>query len=187
MLALNDLMRTLLFISHGCNRIINKIHAERNENSLEVVDKGKNDPQTKADRETEYYVIKNLLRRHPGIRIVGEETSSGTKFNAMEDFDEKQHLFYEEQFLKNNQKLPVESQVVAMTSSYCVWVDPLDGTREFRDNKFEYVTSLIGVTLDKKPILGIIIDLSDNCLYCGIVDAAASFSMACIPNDVCFE
>ena len=38
----------------------------------------------------------------------------------------------------------------------CVWIDPIDCTRGFIDGNIEDVTILIGLSLNNKPLAGII-------------------------------
>lgn len=38
----------------------------------------------------------------------------------------------------------------------CVWVDPLDGTKEFTEGRYEYVSTLIGISCQGHPVAGII-------------------------------
>src|SRR5262245_3330376 len=45
--------------------------------SLEVGRKGQNDFVTRADRESEEAVVSEILRRHPGHRILAEEGGAG--------------------------------------------------------------------------------------------------------------
>jgi 3'-phosphoadenosine 5'-phosphosulfate (PAPS) 3'-phosphatase len=47
-----------------------------------------------------------------------------------------------------------------------VWVDPLDGTLSYVNNEFDAVTTLIGLSIDKDPVLGVI-----GIPYPGVKDA----------------
>lgn len=38
----------------------------------------------------------------------------------------------------------------------CLWVDPLDGTLDFVQNTLDNVTTLIGLTYENRPIMGVI-------------------------------
>lgn len=51
---------------------------------LGIVDKGKNDPQTEADRSAERCIIASLSKKFPTIKIIGEE--GGTDFNVCDDW-----------------------------------------------------------------------------------------------------
>ena len=37
-----------------------------------------------------------------------------------------------------------------------IWIDPLDGTKGFTEGHLHHITSLIGVTVGKRPRIGII-------------------------------
>lgn len=38
----------------------------------------------------------------------------------------------------------------------CVWVDPIDGSTSFREDRLENVTNIIGVTIKGRPKFGVI-------------------------------
>lgn len=38
----------------------------------------------------------------------------------------------------------------------CVWLDPLDGTLDFVMNNLDNVTTLIGVSYNNQPLLGVV-------------------------------
>lgn len=41
-------------------------------------------------------------------------------------------------------------------SSVTVYVDPLDGTYEYKEGRYEMVTTLIGIAVDGKAIAGVV-------------------------------
>ena len=42
------------------------------------------------------------------------------------------------------------------TEKLCLWVDPLDGTKNFVSGNLDSVTTMIGITYNQRPIAGII-------------------------------
>lgn len=47
----------------------------------------------------------------------------------------------------------------------CIWLDPLDGTKEFVKGKLQFVTCMIGVSYKDRPLFGVIsrpFELSPN-------------------------
>ncbi|KAH8414338.1 hypothetical protein KR215_003419 [Drosophila sulfurigaster] len=115
---------------------------------LGIVDKGKNDPQTEADRSAEKCIIASLSKKFPTIKIIGEE--GGTDLNVCDDW-----LVSEpnESFLQ--QSCPAAWQD-AQPEDFVIWVDPLDGTAEYTQGFVEHVTVLIGVAIKNSAVGGII-------------------------------
>ena len=66
-------------------------------------------------------------------------------------------LSFDETVLKEAENLPDELKNISEDDDLFVWVDPLDGTREYTQGP-EYskeVTVLIGVSLNGRPIAGV--------------------------------
>ncbi|XP_078672093.1 3'(2'),5'-bisphosphate nucleotidase 1-like [Branchiostoma floridae x Branchiostoma belcheri] len=120
-----------------------------NSGELGVVEKdGKNDLQTQADRSAQECIVQSLSRQFPKVTIIGEEEPTG------ETVDES-HLEtrLSEEVLKavcpqNLQSVKDEDVVV--------WVDPLDGTKEYTEGFLDHVTVLIGVAVNGKAVAGVI-------------------------------
>jgi len=97
---------------------------------------------TQADRQAQYFVVSKLRAVFPQIRIVGEEDVT-------------------EPPVASNTKIPPAPRVPEFTleaewEDLVVWVDPLDGTKEFVCGNVDNVTVLIGITLRSRPVAGII-------------------------------
>lgn len=87
---------------------------------LNIVEKGKNDLQTEADRSAQKCIIESLTRQFPGVTIIGEEGASSCEVPKewiIKDMDQD--------VLKL--KLPKHLENVE-PKDVCVWVDPLDGS-----------------------------------------------------------
>lgn len=86
---------------------------------LNIVEKGKNDLQTEADRCAQRCIIASLNRQFPNITIIGEEGPSTCDIPSewiVTDADQE--------VLKL--KLPSHLEEIN-PKDVCVWVDPLDG------------------------------------------------------------
>ncbi|XP_015120689.1 3'(2'),5'-bisphosphate nucleotidase 1 [Diachasma alloeum] len=119
-----------------------------NKGELNIVEKGKNDLQTEADRSAQNCIIESLSRQFPGVTIIGEEGSSRCEVPPhwiVTDMDQE----------VLNVKLPEHLENVA-PKDVCVWVDPLDGTSEFTQGLLDHVTVLVGVAVGKKAVGGVI-------------------------------
>ena len=90
---------------------------------LNIVDKGKNDLQTEADRSAQRCIIASLSQQFPNITIIGEEGSSICEVPSdwiVTDMDQE---ILRLKFPDNFQNVDAKN--------LCVWVDPLDGRYPF--------------------------------------------------------
>jgi 3'(2'), 5'-bisphosphate nucleotidase len=131
---------------------------------LKVVDKGKNgekldeknaaqavDPQTLADRTAQDLIVGGLKAAYPNLTVKGEEDGqfepSTTSLPDVKDVDTKD--------LPPANSIP--SELTGMNiEDFVVWVDPLDGTKEYTQGIKEAVTTLIGICYQGRPVAGVI-------------------------------
>ncbi|XP_015610117.1 3'(2'),5'-bisphosphate nucleotidase 1 [Cephus cinctus] len=116
--------------------------------NLNIVEKGKNDLQTEADRSAQRCIVASLNCQFPTVTIIGEEEPSNCEVPSdwiVTDMDQE--------ILKL--KLPEHLENIN-AKDLCVWVDPLDGTSEYTQGLVEHVTVLVGVALGERAIGGII-------------------------------
>lgn len=122
---------------------------------LNVVDKGKKDfdPQTEADRKCQQMIIGSLSNQFKNLKIIGEEgeeeLSKIPKDLIIDQFDKN--------FLEKN-KCPDAYKEISEKNidDLVIWIDPLDGTKEYMDGFVENVTVLIGIAYREASIAGII-------------------------------
>ncbi|XP_014205797.1 3'(2'),5'-bisphosphate nucleotidase 1 [Copidosoma floridanum] len=115
---------------------------------LNIVDKGKNDFQTEADRSAQRCIISSLNKQFPEITIISEEEKSNCEVPSdwiITDMDQE----------VLNLSLPPHLENVDL-KDLCVWVDPLDGTAEYTQGLVEHVTVLVGIAVGDKAIGGVI-------------------------------
>jgi len=96
----------------------------------------------------------NSKKNRPTIRIVGEEDivyegDLGFDFNTL-NLD----LFNESLFAKTSNNLQINTEIDL--ADVCIWIDPLDGTLSYVNKDFDGVTTLIGLSLGDRPLLGLI-------------------------------
>lgn len=119
-----------------------------------LVDKGKQgtfDPQTVADRLAQRCIVDNLRAVYQRrLRIIGEEgeLEESSEDGAIELREPNDVLL--------NDAWPLELDSQIPLAELCVWVDPLDGTREYTEGRFEYVSTLVGISRKGRPIAGVI-------------------------------
>lgn len=116
---------------------------------LGIVEKtGANDLQTLADRLAQQSICASLSKRFPKITIIGEEELPAE--DIREDLIENG---YSEEILQK--PCPAEYSGVK-EEELVVWVDPLDGTKEYTEGLLDNVTVLIGIAYGGKAIAGVI-------------------------------
>lgn len=116
---------------------------------LGIVQKtGANDLQTLADRLAQKSICASLSRRFPKITIIGEEDLPSEE--VQEDLIENGQA---EEIL---QKSCPEEYRALKEEELVVWVDPLDGTKEYTEGLLDNVTVLIGIAYGGRAIAGVI-------------------------------
>ena len=97
-------------------KIIRDVMAHGN---LHIIEKGKNDLQTEADRCAQMCIIASLSQQFPNVTIIGEEGSSNCDVPSdwiVTDADQEVLQL----------KLPAHLKDID-PKDVCIWVDPLDG------------------------------------------------------------
>ncbi|KAM4522368.1 3'(2'),5'-bisphosphate nucleotidase 1 isoform 2-T2 [Odontesthes bonariensis] len=120
-----------------------------NSGELGIVAKtGANDLQTLADRLAQQSICASLSRCFPKITIIGEEDLPAEEIQ--EDLIENGQV---EAIL--HKSCPEEFGALK-EEELVVWVDPLDGTKEYTEGLLDNVTVLIGIAYGGRPIAGVI-------------------------------
>ncbi|XP_075060375.1 3'(2'),5'-bisphosphate nucleotidase 1 [Mixophyes fleayi] len=116
---------------------------------LGIVEKtGANDLQTAADRLVQQSICTSLARKFPQLTIIGEEDLPS------EDVEEGLiETGQSEEILKTT--FPSQYNSIK-EEELVVWVDPLDGTKEYTEGLLDHVTVLIGIAYKGKAIAGVI-------------------------------
>uniref|UniRef100_A0A3Q3KD20 3'(2'),5'-bisphosphate nucleotidase 1 n=1 Tax=Monopterus albus TaxID=43700 RepID=A0A3Q3KD20_MONAL len=116
---------------------------------LGVVEKtGANDLQTLADRLAQQSICASLSRRFPKVTIIAEEELPAEEVG--EDLIETGQA---EEIL--HKTCPAEYSTLK-EEELVVWVDPLDGTKEYTEGLLDNVTVLIGIAYGGRAIAGVI-------------------------------
>lgn len=117
---------------------------------LGIVEKGKDDYQTEADRSAQRCILASLSAQYPKVNIIGEEDSSENEGDVNSDW-----LITDADKEVLSLKCPANLLSVK-EEDIVVWVDPLDGTSEYTQGFLEHVTVLIGISVNEKPVAGVI-------------------------------
>lgn len=116
---------------------------------LGIVEKtGANDLQTMADRLAQKSICASLARNFPRITIIGEEDL------PQEDVEED---LIETRLSEEILQKPCPDEYRNLKEEeVVVWVDPLDGTKEYTEGLLDHVTVLIGIAYKGTAIAGVI-------------------------------
>jgi len=105
---------------------------------------GKDDLQTEADRSAQNCIVASLARQFPGLAIVGEEGD--------QDLSSVPHSWIVETQDSQAASLVCPERFHGLgLGDLTVWVDPLDGTKEYTQGLLDHVTVLIGIAVGMKP------------------------------------
>jgi 3'(2'), 5'-bisphosphate nucleotidase len=112
------------------------------------------DALTIADGRAQDLIISSLRERWPRLNLIGEEDDEVQAGGAAHGDD------HNVEGTSIDFSVPAELQGLSW-DEVCVWVDPVDGTKEFimgdaQNGRLLAVTTLIGISLRGRPIAGII-------------------------------
>ncbi|KAL4717918.1 hypothetical protein ACJJTC_001336 [Scirpophaga incertulas] len=141
------LLASSVSVANRAGKIVRDVMSK---GELGIVEKGKDDYQTEADRSAQRCIIASLAAQYPTMTIIGEEDNPDNGQEIPSDWivvegDSEVLQLSCPHHLKGIQ----EKDIV-------VWVDPLDGTSEYTQGFLEHVTVLIGISVNEEPVAGVI-------------------------------
>lgn len=143
---LSRLVASAVSVSNKSAAILRDI---KKSGELNVQEKAANDYVTKADFLSQLNIIKSLEKQFPKLQFCGEEG------DLKDDYDDLVMTF-DQSALDLSKDLPACYDSLKEEDLF-VWVDPLDGTREYTEGHdvSKEVTVLIGIAWKGRPIAGI--------------------------------
>lgn len=117
------------------------------------------DPQTIADIAAQQLIISSLTATFPGLTVIGEEDEhQECLIPAIKPLLHFPSYYYNKQnecskWFNSETYEQIMNQKLSI-SDICVWVDPIDGTKEYTQGIKEAVTCLIGIAYKGRPIAG---------------------------------
>ncbi|CAH1793032.1 unnamed protein product [Owenia fusiformis] len=142
------LISSSVAVSHRAGQIVRDVMKK---GDLGIVEKGKNDFQTEADRSAQMCIMASLHKQFPKVAIFGEEDlDPSTTGSVPKEWIETSST---EEVLQA--KCP-ENLKAVKDEDICIWVDPLDGTAEYTQGLLDHVTVLIGVAVKGTAVGGVI-------------------------------
>jgi 3'(2'), 5'-bisphosphate nucleotidase len=151
------------------------------------------DPQTEADVRAQHLIVTSLQKSFNSLRIVGEEDLDDTTNQLNKKAIDKSidlDTSIIEKLLGTN--LPIPDLLRDLDpQDLIVWVDPLDGTKEYTLGHVENVTTLIGISYKGFALAGVIsIPFCNQLLFAGVgiglhVQGDLSLKPSCVvsPNE----
>ncbi|KAF6203248.1 hypothetical protein GE061_003666, partial [Apolygus lucorum] len=105
---------------------------------------GVNIPVTDADYNSHCVMYYGIFKMFPSLKVISEEKEGEKKCSNLPTFELDDKAFGD---------LPDEEVLAA---DVAVWIDPLDATKEYTEKKYEYVTTMVCVSYQGKPVIGVI-------------------------------
>jgi 3'(2'), 5'-bisphosphate nucleotidase len=150
-----------LSAARNAGTIIRSVY-DQGKNVSSIVDKRETekaalwvDPQTEADVRAQNMIISSLHSAFPTLKIVGEEddTAAAASFPlTLDTFSPTTTLVDAEPLFAH-----IPASVASLTmDKITVWVDPLDGTREYTLGHVDNVTTLIGISYCGHALAGVV-------------------------------
>lgn len=126
-----------------------EVKTVREENGLKEKSKGKtregaNEPLTMGDLQSHRKMFNLIKNTFPELTVHSEEHD-----NVMDKATWSRDIPADIQDkIEGGKTVPAES--------ITVWIDPLDATQEYTENLVKYVTTMVCVAVDGKPVIGVI-------------------------------
>ncbi|KAM5156685.1 Golgi-resident adenosine 3',5'-bisphosphate 3'-phosphatase [Mantella aurantiaca] len=117
-----------------------------NENSKGKTREGADDKMTRGDLLSNRRMASLIRNSFPGVQV-----------NTEEHLDEadKESISWDHK-IPDDIKDKIQNAEMVPAESITVWIDPLDATHEYTENLVNYVTTMVCVAVNGKPIIGVI-------------------------------
>jgi len=154
-----DLQQLLDVCIEAAERAGAVIKHVRESGVLRAVNKKENDPVTRADFAAQTLIFGTLRRIWPKLGLVGEEDEAkcgGADVEELLEFAKTAPLRCADASERAKMTVTIPENVRHVpVEELCVYVDPLDGTREYTHGSDEPVMVLIGITRNNVPFAGV--------------------------------
>jgi len=145
--ALIQVLASSVAIADKAGDIVRNVFAQ---GKLGIVEKeGPNDLQTQADRSAQDCILASLFTQFPNLKVVGEE-------GELDMSSVKDEMIVRDSDPKVLELTCPQEWSSASMEQLTVWVDPLDGTKEYTQGLLDHVTVLIGIAVGSEAVAGVI-------------------------------
>lgn len=117
-----------------------------NENTKGKTREGADEKMTRGDLLSNKKMANLIKNSFPGVQVNTEEHLGE---------DDKEAIYWD-RVIPNEIKEVVKSPKLVPSDSITIWIDPLDATHEYTENLINYVTTMVCVAVNGKPIIGVI-------------------------------
>ncbi|KAK6178760.1 hypothetical protein SNE40_011272 [Patella caerulea] len=108
---------------------------------------GKDELKTQGDLESHKAIVYGFSKAYPGMKVISEEHDT-TPIDLAAVPEVNKHIKEVLDNVVSDQSIPV--------SQITIWIDPLDATEEYKDELYEYVTTMVCVAVRGNPVIGVI-------------------------------
>ena len=114
-------------------------------------------PVTLGDMRSHLAMKGTLKRAFPFVTVISEEDNHclGTVAVDLEEEDSPEHPVAVKGCPPAQFRHLVPTDETVAARDLTVWIDPLDGTQEYTEGCFQYVTTMVGIAIKGKPVAGV--------------------------------
>lgn len=99
---------------------------------------------TKGDMTSHRAIVKGLLKAFPTVTYVSEEHEKETSIDVRAPNLDRKEI------------MEISGHDEIELSRVAVWIDPLDATQEYTEKLLQYVTVMVCIAVDGRPVAGVI-------------------------------
>ena len=154
---LRQLLSGCVSLCRSAMAVVREVQREREAGAaLEATMKDPTDSRTyltKADTRAQRVIVEGLRAKFPQVAVVGEEEEEEGEEAAAGIVERAAPVV--DTGLCDDMGVPEELRRPLAAPDLCVFVDPVDGTREFVEGRLEAVECLLGVAYRGRAVAGV--------------------------------
>jgi len=169
----NDSLNSLESNDSSIPVVVDEVEQKETLNSIKQASREKNDGTlvTAADGASQQIIVDAFRSISKEIRIIGEESFEDERGYASHELIQNKQKYtleldctYEEIYEIAKKEIQLRRQEINNEQEYektecsqvIVFIDPLDGTKNFARGRYDAVTILVAIILDNTPVFGVI-------------------------------
>jgi len=121
--------------------------ADIGESSKGKTKEGANDPKTDGDMLSHRAIYWGIKKAFPQINVISEE-------HDVQEVDTSSITVPSLSYPEVDNR--VDEDTLIPPGEIAVWIDPLDATQEYTENLREYVTTMVCIAVNGRPVIGVI-------------------------------
>ncbi|KAL9981476.1 hypothetical protein ACROYT_G010183 [Oculina patagonica] len=149
--SMKRLIKTAIHLAEKGGDVVRKIRLgeDLGEESKGQTREGANNPVTQGDMLSHRAMFYGFKKEFSKLNVVSEEHDHG-------DVDLKGVKSPDTSAINLDSGLHNKEDEIVSAGNLLVWIDPLDATQEYTENLIEYVTTMICIAVNGRPVAGII-------------------------------